>query len=107
MSNGGGAGNASFQWNTSSLFESTVKLVVPGSNLSFAPNPVCVWPPFGFVLSNSTSASLNEGKLNCMPQVFFYSLCWDGSKFPLALVTRKQLSQYLLGNWSGDFDKLM
>ena len=56
----GGWGNASFSWNTS--FESTVSQYATGTNVSFKATPVCMWPPFVFIVFYGSQSD---------------SMCWD------------------------------
>jgi hypothetical protein len=43
---GGAWGNASFYWNGSSVFETSVSQLAGGRNASFKAMPVCLWPLF-------------------------------------------------------------
>jgi len=56
----------------------------PYWSTGFNPAPVCVWPPFVWIISNATKVS----KLNCTDGSCFYALCWDASQYPIAVVTR-------------------
>ena len=47
---GGAWGNASFYWNGSVLFESSVIQFAYGKNVFFKATPVCIWPPFIFLV---------------------------------------------------------
>ena len=47
---GGAWGNASFYWNGSSVFKSSVFQFAGGRNVSFQATPVCMWPPFVFIV---------------------------------------------------------
>ena len=51
---GGAWGNASFYWNGSDLFENSVSVLASRKNMSFVPTPVCVWPPFVFLVYNGS-----------------------------------------------------
>ncbi|XP_073087438.1 endogenous retrovirus group K member 7 Env polyprotein-like [Manis javanica] len=50
-------------------------------NSLFPPSPVCVYPPFLFILSNSSFDS-------CSNETCFLSQCWDACNFTNALVVR-------------------
>ncbi|XP_073071484.1 uncharacterized protein [Manis javanica] len=50
-------------------------------NSLFPPSPVCVYPPFLFILSNSSFDS-------CSNETCFLSQCWDARNFTNALVVR-------------------
>ena len=82
---GGAWGNASFYWNGSDLFENSVSVLALRKNMSFVPTPVCVWPPFVFLVYNGSydSEFINHSSDNC-----FYSMYWNVSVFSLAVVTR-------------------
>lgn len=60
--------------------------VKPGRNVTFGPTPVCVYPPFVFVVSNASLIS--PGSLNCSASTCFYSQCWNASDFGLAIIAR-------------------
>lgn len=47
---GGGWGNVSFHWNGSIGFETSVSQLAYGLNVSFKATPVCMWPPFVFIV---------------------------------------------------------
>jgi hypothetical protein len=81
---GGAWGNASFYWNGSDLFGNSVSVLASRKNMSFVPTPVCFWPPFVFLLYNGSydKEFINHSSDNC-----FYSMCWNTSVFPLAVVT--------------------
>lgn len=83
---GGGVGNASLYWNASETFESSVELKKPGKNITFGPIPVCVYPPFIFVVSNGTK--VNDKVLNCNDETCFYTQCWNATQFDLAIIAR-------------------
>jgi hypothetical protein len=51
---GGGWGNASFYWNWYDLFENSVSVLASRKNMSFVSTPVCVWPPFVFLIYNGS-----------------------------------------------------
>lgn len=54
------------------------------TTIKFSPTPVCVWPPFMWIVSNSTDNII----LNCSISFCAYASCWNASQFPLAIVTR-------------------
>lgn len=74
-------------WNQTEVFKTTVQLNVTGKNVGFGLVPVCVWPPFVWLVSNDSNA-FNESVLSCLNHSCFYSLCWDADKYPLAVVMR-------------------
>ena len=47
---GGAWGNANFYWNGSDVFETSVFQFAGGRNVSFQATPVCMWPPFVFIV---------------------------------------------------------
>ncbi|EGW09652.1 Envelope glycoprotein [Cricetulus griseus] len=51
----------------------------------YSPTPVCVWPPFVWIVSNG---SMEGDRFNCSPTTCFYALCWNASVFQLAVVAR-------------------
>lgn len=53
----------------------------------FRPTPVCVWPPFLWVVSNLSDLS-NINQLNCSENDCYYMLCWNATEYPLALIMR-------------------
>ena len=55
-------------------------------NVTFLPTPVCVWPPFVFIVSNSSVQNLES--LECNEKICFYAQCWDVEQFPIAIVAR-------------------
>jgi hypothetical protein len=82
---GGAWGNASFYWNRSDLFENSVNVLASRKNMSFVPIPVCVWPPFVFLVYNGSynNEFINRSSDNC-----FYNMYWNASEFSFAVVTR-------------------
>ena len=82
---GGAWGNASFYWNGSVLFESSVIQFAYGKNVLFKAMPVCVWPPFVFLVYNG---SYFDDVVEYKEDSCFYSMCWNTSMFSLAIVTR-------------------
>ena len=64
-------GNASFYWNGSSVFETSVSQLAGGHSAFFKAMPVCLWPPFVFIVYNG-----------------YYSKCWNASEYHLAVVIR-------------------
>lgn len=52
----------------------------------YAPSPVCVWPPFLWIVSNNFIGENEE--LRCDTKSCFYTLCWDATKYSYAVVTR-------------------
>ena len=55
--------------------------------VNYTVTPVCVWPPFLWVVSNK-SLNSNQLELDCLLNECFYALCWNATKYPFALVTR-------------------
>ena len=51
----------------------------------FPAAPVCVWPPFIWIVSNLSQVT---EVLDCGHGGCFYTLCWDAQRFPMAVVTR-------------------
>ena len=82
---GGAWGNASFYWNGSSVFETSVSQLAGGHNASFKATPVCLWPPFVFIVYNG---SYENNVVNCSSDICYYSMCWNASEYHLAVVTR-------------------
>ena len=82
---GGAWGNASFYWNGSSVFETSVSQLAGGRNASFKAMPVCLWPPFVFIVYNG---SYENNVVNCSSDICYYSMCWNASEYHLAVVTR-------------------
>ena len=76
---GGAWGNASFYWNGSSVFESSVFQFAGGRNVSFQAMPVCMWPPFVFIVYNGS-----------------YSMCWNASEYWDALLCTFACSSYFV-----------
>ena len=70
---GGAWGNASLYWNGSVLFESSVIQFAYGKNEFFKATPVCVWPPFVFLVYNG---SYFDDVVECKEDSCFYSVCW-------------------------------
>ena len=70
---GGAWGNTSFYWNGSVLFESSVIQFAYGKNVFFKAMPVCVWPPFVFLVYNG---SYFDDVVECKEDSCFYSVCW-------------------------------
>lgn len=91
-----GRGSLSFDWkgtvgnaghSSGSFSWSTTKVSYrERSNLTFSPTPVCVWPPFLWLVSNDDS--MMSDMLSCSPQTCFYTLCWNATKHRFAMVTR-------------------
>lgn len=52
--------------------------------MTFAPTPVCVWPPFIWIVSETPATSL----LNCTSSTCDYTLCWNATSHPVAVVAR-------------------
>ncbi|XP_029409942.1 uncharacterized protein LOC115066968 [Nannospalax galili] len=52
---------------------------------NYATTPVCVWPPFIWIVSNKSHV---EARLECGEGDCYYTLCWDAERFPIAIVTR-------------------
>ena len=82
---GGAWGNASFYWNGSNMFKTSVFQFAGGRNVSFQAMPVCLWPPFVFIVYNG---SYEDSIINCSSNNCFYSMCWNASEYHLAVVTR-------------------
>jgi hypothetical protein len=82
---GGAWGNASFYWNGSSVFENSVSQLAGGHNASFKATPVCLWPPFVFIVYNG---NYENNVVNCSSDICYYSMCWNASEYHLAVVTR-------------------
>lgn len=82
---GGGWGNASFHWNGSVGSETSVSQFAGGQNVTFKATPICMWPPFVFIIYNG---SYDDKILNCSTGNCYYSMCWNASAYPLAVVTR-------------------
>lgn len=82
---GGGWGNVSFHWNGSIGFETSVSQFAYGLNVSFKATPVCMWPPYVFIVYNG---SYDDNVVNCSSGSCFYSMCWNVSAYSLAVVTR-------------------
>nr|XP_044991102.1 uncharacterized protein LOC123455094 [Jaculus jaculus]XP_044991103.1 uncharacterized protein LOC123455094 [Jaculus jaculus] len=80
---GRGIGNASSSWN--GTFGASVQELSPGQTISFWPTPVCVWPPFVFIVYNG---SHNDSVLHCSNDTCFYMMCWNASEHQLAVVAR-------------------
>ena len=72
----------SFKWTTSNVRYKKQREV------NFTATPVCVWPPFLWVVSN-TSSNQNQIEIDCSQEKCFNALCWDAKKYPFALVTRR------------------
>jgi hypothetical protein len=60
-----------YYWNGSNVFETSVFQFAGGKNVSFQATPVCMWPPFVFIVYNG-----------------YYSKCWNASEYHLAVVIR-------------------
>lgn len=72
---GGGRawGNASFYWDESVLFESSVIQFAYGKNVFFKATPVCIWPLFVFLVYNG---SYFDDVVEYKEDSCFYSICW-------------------------------
>ena len=81
---GGGWGNASFHWNGSVVFENSVSQVAGRKNVTIQVTPVCMWPPFVFIIYNG---SYDDKILSCSIGNRYYSMCWNASAHSLAVVT--------------------
>lgn len=53
--------------------------------VTFKPTPVCVYPPFVFIVSNISQQNL---MLNCTNDTCFYAQCWDAARVDLAIIAR-------------------
>lgn len=85
----GEKGQLSFSWEgniSPSASVWTAKQITYKSYKStkFGPTSVCIWTPFVWIVSNTTDDSM----LKCTEGSCFYALCWDASKYPIAVVTR-------------------
>jgi hypothetical protein len=80
-------GNASFYWNGSALFESSVIQLAYEKKVFFKATCVCVWPPFVILVYNG---SYFDDVVECKEDSFFFIVCvgWNASMFSLASVTR-------------------
>ena len=67
------------------MFETSVFQFAGGRNVSFQAMPVCMWPPFVFIVYNG---SYEDSIINCSSNNCFYSMCWNASLHHLAVVTR-------------------
>lgn len=54
--------------------------------IKFKLTPVCVYPPFVFIVSNSTQVLQNV--LTCLSKTCLYTQCWDSRKADLAVIAR-------------------
>ena len=66
------------------MFETSVFQFAGGRNVSFQATPVCMWPPFVFIVYNG---SYEDSIINCSSNNCFYSMCWNASLHHLAVVT--------------------
>ena len=82
---GGAWGNSSFYWNGSNVFKTSVFQFAGGRNVSFQAMPVCMWPPFVFIVYNG---SYENNVVNCSSVICYYSMFWNASEYHLAVVTR-------------------
>ncbi|XP_074087668.1 uncharacterized protein LOC141519181 [Macrotis lagotis] len=55
--------------------------IIPRSNVSVPATPVCVWPPFLFILTNTTN-----GTLLCAQETCVLSQCWNGTRHSRAII---------------------
>ena len=67
------------------MFETSVFQFAGGRNVSFQAMPVCMWPPFVFIVYNG---SYENNVVNCSSDICYYSMCWNASEYHLAVVTR-------------------
>jgi hypothetical protein len=81
-------GNANVYWNGSDVFETSVFQFAGRRNVSFQAAPVCVWPPFVFIVYNGSY----ENNVSCSSDICYYSMCWNASEYHLAVVTRMPCS---------------
>lgn len=91
----GEKGQLSFTWTGklspgASVWTATNVIYKPYRTHSFGPASVCVWPPFVWIVSNSSDLTLDDlMELRCNLELeCYYALCWDAKIFPLAIVTR-------------------
>lgn len=85
MIQGGSVSQGPSVFNLNRFFEDSLQQTASVANRTFKPTPVCVWPPFVFIL---TSQEVNNTLLFCTNNTCFYSLCWNATQFSSALVAR-------------------
>uniref|UniRef100_A0A8C7AJP9 Uncharacterized protein n=1 Tax=Neovison vison TaxID=452646 RepID=A0A8C7AJP9_NEOVI len=83
MLNGGKFLNCSSKQNDSSIFETTVNVSCP-NNITYQPTPICILPPFLFLVTNASE--LND-TLNCTKNCYL-SQCWNVTAFKMAVIMR-------------------
>ena len=76
-----GSSSGSFSWKTSDVAYNAFK------RMDYPAVPVCVWPPFMWIVSNDSNGAFRD-TLSCSSQNCFYTLCWNASAYPFAMVTR-------------------
>lgn len=69
---GGAWDNARFYWNGSGMFESSIFQFAGGRNVSFQATPVCMWPPFVFIVYKG---SYEDSIIICSSNNCIYSMC--------------------------------
>ena len=74
-----GQGSGSGHWTTTNIKYKTF------AHEDYVATPVCVWPPFIWIVSNKSRV---DTELSCGEGDCYYTLCWDAEKFPIAVVTR-------------------
>ncbi|XP_012906053.2 endogenous retrovirus group K member 13-1 Env polyprotein-like [Mustela putorius furo] len=63
----------------------SVEVQTCSKNITFLPTPVCIRPPFMFLVSNSTTIS---NKLNCTLNTCFLTQCWNATGFSFTMIMR-------------------
>lgn len=112
MVGGGGHGVTEFSWSTSKAWGSSfapqsislsahtpsgrgvfrtnagcdMEGIKAGKNITFTYTPVCVYPPFVFIVNNASQEF--QEVLSCSKNTCFYTQCWDAEKFAIAVVAR-------------------
>lgn len=76
----GTLGAGSFSWTSTDISYKALK------RLDYTATPVCVWPPFLWIVSNGSSNATHA--LSCNPQTCFYTLCWNAQIHPFVMVIR-------------------
>jgi hypothetical protein len=68
-----------YYWHGSDVFETSVFQFAGGGDVSFQATPVCMWPPFVFIVYNGS-----------------YSMCWNASEYWDALLCTFACSSYFV-----------
>jgi hypothetical protein len=63
------------------VFKTSVFQFAGGRNVSLQATPVCMWPPFVFIVYEYNVVS-------CSSDICYYSMCWNAFEYHLAVVTR-------------------